>query len=206
MGQSKEDAKAAAKAAKKAAKAEVKRQKKLGELEGEAETEAPVSETATDMRNGAAFPPAGESAPVPSPVAPTDLGDAKAAADRTSAGMTPAERSAAAAERQVRLQRLRVWLAMLTFLVMIISVLWAIKPWKDAERPGTQPTETPSTQPGSVTLSAELIRAPSVSAGSSWTDRWSSDPLTGGTPMLPSARGSDPVPDAGDVTRHFAVS
>ena len=153
MGQSKEDAKAAAKATKKDAKAEVKRQKKLGKLESEAPTgevaaEAPAVEPATDTRDMVTPPSAGESAPVPSPAASAGDGDAKPALDQPPAGMTPAERSAAAAERQVRLQRLRVWLAVLTFLVMIISLLWAIKPWKDAEQPGTQPIETPATQRG----------------------------------------------------------
>ncbi len=60
-----------------------------------------------------------------------------------------------------------------------------------------RPSEPARLEP--VFLLGGLIRAPSVSAGSSWTDRWSSDPLA-------YARGSDPAPDAGDVTRHFAVS
>ena len=59
---------------------------------------------------------------------------------------------------------------------------------------------------GSMTDQAELIRAPSASAGYSWTDRRSSDPLTGGTPMLPSARGSDQVPDMSDITLRLAHS
>jgi len=67
-----------------------------------------------------------------------------------------------------------------------------------------------------MTQSARLIRAPSASTrvdpspkrqrGVLWTDRWPSDPLIGGTPMLPIARGSDQVPDMSDITLHFADS
>lgn len=47
----------------------------------------------------------------------------------TDSGPTPAERSAAAAERQVRLQRYRVWFAFLMVFVAVATFLVAVKPW-----------------------------------------------------------------------------
>lgn len=44
-------------------------------------------------------------------------------------GPTPAERSAAAAERQVRLQWLRVILAFLGVLATVVVILLTYKPW-----------------------------------------------------------------------------
>ena len=55
---------------------------------------------------------------------------------------TPAQRSAAAAERQVKLQRCRVWLALITALVAAAALLAATKPW---ERFMSSPAETSTT-------------------------------------------------------------
>lgn len=58
---------------------------------------------------------------------------------------TPAERSAAAAERQVILQKYRVWLAATVAVMAIVTFLATVKPWnffhppphpKAADRPG----------------------------------------------------------------------
>lgn len=43
---------------------------------------------------------------------------------------TPAERSAAAAERQVRLQSYRVWFAAIGVIIAIATLLITFKPWK----------------------------------------------------------------------------
>lgn len=57
---------------------------------------------------------------------------AKKQEDKPAAGPSSdtAERSAAAAERQVRLQTLRVLLALAGLLVAGAMLLWTIKPWK----------------------------------------------------------------------------
>jgi len=47
-----------------------------------------------------------------------------------SSSPTPAERSAAAAERQVRLQSYRVWFAALGVIIAIATLLLTIKPWQ----------------------------------------------------------------------------
>ena len=47
-----------------------------------------------------------------------------------SAGPTPAERAAAAAERQVQLHRYRLWLSVIAILVAIASFVWSAKPWR----------------------------------------------------------------------------
>jgi len=44
-------------------------------------------------------------------------------------GTTPAERSAAAAERQIVLQRYRVWISLLVALLALVTFLVAAKPW-----------------------------------------------------------------------------
>jgi hypothetical protein len=44
-------------------------------------------------------------------------------------GPTPAERSAAAAERQVRLQRLRVIIALAATIVGLLTLLLTTRPW-----------------------------------------------------------------------------
>ena len=43
---------------------------------------------------------------------------------------TPAERSAAAAERQVRLQSYRVWFAAIGVIIAIATLLVTFKPWE----------------------------------------------------------------------------
>ena len=58
------------------------------------------------------------------------VGAPAAAADHA-AGPSPAERSAAAAERQVRLQRWRVILALAAMLVALLTFLYTPKPWRD---------------------------------------------------------------------------
>ena len=50
-----------------------------------------------------------------------------------SAAPNPAERSAAAAERQVALQRFRVWLALVMALVAVTALLWSVKPWRSLD-------------------------------------------------------------------------
>ncbi|MCG8408293.1 MAG: hypothetical protein MI923_24090 [Phycisphaerales bacterium] len=62
-------------------------------------------------------------------------------------GLTPAERSAAAAERQVRLQHFRVWLALAAVIVGVITILATIKPWSAATNEPTTKKVSPSTQP-----------------------------------------------------------
>lgn len=75
------------------------------------------------------------------------VGDAPATASNAG-GRTPAERSAAAAERQVRLQWLRVLLAFLGVVATVVAILLTYKPWKhEAGGPSdvatTQPAGTP---------------------------------------------------------------
>jgi hypothetical protein len=62
------------------------------------------------------------------------------------AGPTPAERSAAAAERQVRLQRLRVVLAFLGVAVAAAMLLWTVKPWRTPP-PAASPTPQAPAEP-----------------------------------------------------------
>lgn len=50
-----------------------------------------------------------------------------------SSGPSPSERSAEAAERQVGLQRWRVTIAIITLLVALASLVYAIKPWRNSE-------------------------------------------------------------------------
>jgi len=94
-----------AKVAKKAAKAELKRRKKLGKTNDVLRTGIPSDTTSTGQM-GAGEQPAEASHP------------------------TAAERSAAAAERQVRLQRLRVAIAFATGFIALATLLVALKPWK----------------------------------------------------------------------------
>lgn len=53
-----------------------------------------------------------------------------ASAAEKSDGLTPAERSAAAAEKQVRLQRWRVVLAVAGVLVAAATLLFTLRPWE----------------------------------------------------------------------------
>ena len=114
-----DDPKKAAKAAKKAAKAQAKLDKKAAK-------EAPLVGTVDVVQPGAA-PSA------PAPVKPSPPG--------AKLGPTPAERSAAAAERQVQLQRYRVWLGILAVLVALATFLATVRPWRYLQSPET-PTES----------------------------------------------------------------
>ena len=103
-----DDPKKAAKAAKKAAKAQAK-------LEKKAAKDAPPVGTVDVEQPGAA---------------PPTLTPAKP-------GPTPAERSAAAAERQIY----RVWLGILAVLVALATFLATVRPWRYLQPPDT-PTES----------------------------------------------------------------
>ena len=59
------------------------------------------------------------------------------------AGQTAAQRSAVAAEKQVRLQRLRVLIALLTLVVALATFLIAARPWNWSSTP---PADPPSTE------------------------------------------------------------
>ena len=69
-------------------------------------------------------------------------------------GRTPAERSAAAAEKQVRLQRFRVLIGILAVLVGLATLLVTVKPWRwnsnsDAQQepPNAAETAAPEKSP-----------------------------------------------------------
>lgn len=64
-----------------------------------------------------------ESACADAPQAPPPSGTA------VESGPTPAERSAAAAERQISLQRYRVWISLLIALIALVTFLITVKPW-----------------------------------------------------------------------------
>jgi len=64
-----------------------------------------------------------ESARADAPQIPASSGAA------VESGPTPAERSAAAAERQIALQRYRVWISLLIALIAVVSFLITVKPW-----------------------------------------------------------------------------
>jgi hypothetical protein len=86
------------------------------------------------------------------------LGLQQAAAERPGAtpnassmqGIRAAERSAAAAERQVRLQQLRVWLALATALIAFLTLLATIRPWERLQRPDAPDAETSTEEVGSA--------------------------------------------------------
>ena len=105
--------------AKDAAKAAKKAAKAEKKRQKKAPTESPAETPAPD--------------PAPAPAPSTVL----------ESGPTPAERSAAAAERQVRLQRYRVWLALITAIVAAAALIAATKPWERFLSSGP-PTETSS--------------------------------------------------------------
>ena len=69
------------------------------------------------------------------------------AASDSASGPTPAERSATAAERQVRLQKLRVAIALVAALVALAGFLITVKPWKylSSQQRDTPPPALPST-------------------------------------------------------------
>jgi len=65
-------------------------------------------------------------------------------------GPSPAERSAAAAEKQVALQRFRVLFALLMFIVATAMLLWTVKPWRflsGEDRPKSVPTTAAPEEP-----------------------------------------------------------
>lgn len=84
------------------------------------------------------------------------LGTQPAVAERPAAtpnapsppGISPAERSAAAAERQVRLQQHRVWLALATALIAILTLLATIRPWERFQQPTSANDETTTEEVG----------------------------------------------------------
>jgi len=77
-------------------------------------------------------------------LAKKNTGTAQTTDDPSASGSTPAERSAAAAEKQVRLQRWRVILALAGVGIGIATILLAMRPWeKDAE---TQPSHQTNTE------------------------------------------------------------
>ena len=106
----KADAKQQAKQAKKLGKAQAKREKKGGKLGADVDEPAPVSIGV-----------------VPS----TTTGERGARA-----GLTPAERSARAAERSARLTGYRVWIAAAT---MLIAVITALVTWLSYTRGSSAP-------------------------------------------------------------------
>lgn len=119
------DPKAAKKLAKAQAKAEKKRAKHLAKMGPMAQPAPPAARTGTGA--GA-------------------RGEAGTSHDDTpAAGPTPAERSAAAAERQVRLQRWRVAIALLTFIIAALTFLLIYRPWKSIQP--APPDEAPAEQP-----------------------------------------------------------
>ena len=144
-----EDPKDGAKAAKKAAKAEAKRLKKLAKENEPAPSEgtrhAGVSPPSTAASTPLASvspdtaPPVGQamSSP-PTATAPTPL-----YSDRT-----PAERAAAAAERQVELHRYRMWLAAAMVLISLVAFFVSVKPWTLLRSSAPSPTATSPTEEG----------------------------------------------------------
>ena len=68
-------------------------------------------------------------------------------ATKIDSGPTPAERSAAAAERQVRLQQRRVLLSAVGVAIALATLLWATKPWLREVPPTADEVQAPTTQP-----------------------------------------------------------
>jgi len=64
---------------------------------------------------------------------------AAATPDAPTGGMSPSERAARAAERQVALQILRVLFALLMLVIATAGLLWTIKPWERGGSPEPQP-------------------------------------------------------------------
>jgi hypothetical protein len=68
-------------------------------------------------------------------------GDIHRAAVSVGGASSPAERSAAAAEKQVALQRYRVLFAVLMFLIAVATLIVTIRPWdRDGRSPNSHPT------------------------------------------------------------------
>ena len=57
------------------------------------------------------------------------------AASAVPTGSTPAERSAAAAERQARLHTYRVWIALAGVVLALVTVLVSTRPWERRSEP-----------------------------------------------------------------------
>ena len=68
---------------------------------------------------------------------------------RTDTGLTPAERSASSAERQVHLQQRRVLLSAFAVLIALAMLLWTMKPWSRPAQPADEQVEATTSQPGS---------------------------------------------------------
>ena len=76
----------------------------------------------------------------------SSVADTPTGSTTTKSGRTPAERAALAAERQVRLQSYRVWLAVATALIALIALLATIGIWKPRGTPElTPPTPAENT-------------------------------------------------------------
>lgn len=73
-----------------------------------------------------------------------------APAESKPGSLTPAERSAAAAERQARLHALRVWISLLMLLLAVTTFLLTARPWTWFDRSSGASRQTPveSTAPG----------------------------------------------------------
>lgn len=102
------DSKEQGKIAKKSAKAAVKAIKKSGQA-GTTTTPAPPESALQELASASSAHQDGQTA------APSIL--------------SPAERSAAAAERQVRYTRVRMWVGILTLLATIVTILLAVDPF-----------------------------------------------------------------------------
>lgn len=102
------DSKEQAKIAKKSAKAAAKAIKKTGQAGRETDAAAPESA----LQGLAAASSAHQGGQIAAPCTPS-----------------PAERSAAAAERQVRYTRVRMWVGILTLLATIVTILLAVDPF-----------------------------------------------------------------------------
>ena len=123
MGSSDDADKKAAKAEKKAAKAQAKLEKKLGKTGAEG---GPQGAAASERAPAAGGAPVAEGAPV---VGGTRAVDVAARAAEPS-GPTPAERSAAAAERQVALHKYRMWISLIAALIALATLIATVRPWR----------------------------------------------------------------------------
>lgn len=72
---------------------------------------------------------------------------AAAAPDVPAGDMSPSERSARAAERQVALQILRVLFALLMLVIATAGLLWTIKPWERGGSSEPQPASDKAPAP-----------------------------------------------------------
>jgi hypothetical protein len=121
---------------------------------------------------------------------------ARTASDLPPAGATPAERAAAAAERQVRLQRLRVLIALGAVVVALLTLLVTTRPWTWGEKAGGTPRPQPLTSPSTA---QPLVPPPPPGAGRgttalTWTvpAGWMPE-----TPSTPTRKAQYRIPGAG---------